>query len=392
MRRLAGLTALFVMLLAGGLMSAGGATAADNFRWLCKPGKTDSPCGTTITGMTSVDASGVETLIPPPPPVGRPAPRVDCFYVYPTVSSQPGPNADLSRDPELDSIATQQASVSDICRVFAPIYPQFTVPSILSGNISPDSIDKAYAGVKAAWNVYLKKFNRGRGVILIGHSQGTGHLGRLIEQTFDRRPNLRKRLVSAVLIGGNIYVPRGKRVGGQFQNVPACAKARQTGCAIAYSGFLSEPPVDSNFGRVTGALVTPGLDASKYEVMCVNPAKLNGAGGMLSSRYNTEPFPGIYGTLLPDLTSISTPWVRFPGMYKAACKRSGGAHWLQVDLATDAADVRPRIGEPLGRTWGTHLTEVNDAAGSISSVLKRQIASYTKKTRQASRKSQAKPK
>lgn len=369
--------------MAGGLMLAGTASAGQNFKWLCKPGKANSPCGTAVYSMTSVSANGVQTRIPLPPPVGRRAPKVDCFYVYPTVSSQPGPNANLNRDPELVSIAAQQASISDICKVFAPIYPQYTVPAILGGKISKKTSEIAYAGVKAAWNEYVKKYNRGRGVILIGHSQGTGHLSRLVAQTFDQRPKLRKRLVSAVLVGGNIYVPKGKRVGGQFKHVPACTKAKQTGCVIAYSGFLSEPPADSLFGRVSGAMVKPGLDPSKFEVMCVNPARLNGARGMLRSWYATEHFPGIYGGLLPDLTNIATSWVQFPSMYRASCRRSNGARWLQVSQATSESDVRPRIGEPLGRTWGTHLTEVNDAAGNIRAVLTRQIESYARKVRKA---------
>src|SRR5215216_6136701 len=35
--------------------------------------------------------------------------RIDCFYVYPTVSDQPAPAADRSIDPELLSIALYQA-------------------------------------------------------------------------------------------------------------------------------------------------------------------------------------------------------------------------------------------------------------------------------------------
>ncbi|MBK8295326.1 MAG: DUF3089 domain-containing protein [Solirubrobacterales bacterium] len=131
-------------------------------------------------------------------------------------------------DPEVAGVARQQAAIfSRKCRVFAPVYPEYTVPAIFSGQLTPDVIARAYAGVKAAWHEYLKKYNHGRGIVLIGHSQGTGHLGDLIQQTFDKKPKLRKRLVSAVLMGGNIYVPKDERVGGQFQNVPACARRRR---------------------------------------------------------------------------------------------------------------------------------------------------------------------
>ena len=39
---------------------------------------------------------------------------------------------------------------------------------------------QAYADVAEAWHTYLKRFNHGRGVVLIGHSQGTFVLRRLV--------------------------------------------------------------------------------------------------------------------------------------------------------------------------------------------------------------------
>ena len=375
---------------AGGLMSAGQVTAASaaaDFKWLCKPGKADDPCRISLkqTALTENGEGAVTT------PRRQAKPKVDCFYVYPTVSGQQTANAELSRDPELDGIAIQQAAqFSRICRVFAPIYPQFTVASILSGTISPDSIATAYAGVKAAWREYLRRYNRGRGIVLIGHSQGTGHLARLIEETIDGKPRLCKRLVSAVLIGGNVYVPKGKRVGGQFSNVPACSRAKQTGCAIAYSGFLDPPPADANFARVTGALVTLCLDPAEYEVMCVNPARLDGSRGQLKGLYNTESFPGIYGPLLPQFTGATTPWVSYPDHYTASCERSEGAHWLQVTDVSPEGDERPKLTQPLGPTWGTHLTEVNDAAGNLVKVVRTQSSAYLKKVRLAKKKSRRK--
>ena len=141
---------------------------------------------------------------------------VDCFYVYPTVSWQTTPNADLTVDPEVREIAVQQMGrLSKVCRVFAPVYRQFTIEAILNGQITEEVDDIAYGDVKSAFNEYLKKYNKGRGVILVGHSQGAGHLGRLIEEKIDRNSRLRKRMVSAMLIGGNIYVPKGKKVGGK---------------------------------------------------------------------------------------------------------------------------------------------------------------------------------
>ena len=58
--------------------------------------------------------------------------KIDCFYVYPTVSDDKSTNSDLPIDPEERSIALYQAArYSQHCRVFAPMYRQVTLQAIL---------------------------------------------------------------------------------------------------------------------------------------------------------------------------------------------------------------------------------------------------------------------
>ena len=214
------LVALLACVAFGAAQAQPAASAEPKFKWLCKPGRANDPCQTSLrTETVSKDESlGFST----PKALTRLRNKVDCFYVYPTVSSQPGPNADLTEGPEISGIAEQQAArFAPGCRMFAPIYRQYTIAAIFGSQITQEVSEIAYGSVKAAWNEYLKKYNKGRGIVLIGHSQGTGHLEQLISETFDRKPNLRKRLVSAVLIGGNVIVRKGKRTGGSFNRVPA---------------------------------------------------------------------------------------------------------------------------------------------------------------------------
>ncbi len=107
----------------------------------------------------------------------------------------------------------QAARFSQQCRVFAPVYRQNTVPALLAQGryTTPESRQLAYADVLEAWRSYMKNDNRGRGVVLIGHSQGTFHLRRLIRTEIDPKPALRKQLVSALLLGGNVLVKQGRR-------------------------------------------------------------------------------------------------------------------------------------------------------------------------------------
>src|SRR3954470_22408974 len=168
------------------------------------------------------------------------------------------------------------------------MYRQLTLKAIFDPkDIPAKARAKAYNSLRSAWREYLAKHNHGRGFVLIGHSQGTFVLRRLIADEIDKRPALRRRMVSAILLGGNVTVRKGKNVGGDFRNVPACRKASQIRCVIAYSTFGDTPPENALFGRVA-----PGPGAANRRVLCTNPAALGGGKGTLQPYASTTPFPG----------------------------------------------------------------------------------------------------
>ncbi len=61
----------------------------------------------------------------------------------------------------------------------------------------------------AAWRDYLAHDNHGRGVVLIGHSQGAYVLRHLVKTVIDRSPAQRRLLVSAILLGGQVLEANG---------------------------------------------------------------------------------------------------------------------------------------------------------------------------------------
>ncbi len=67
----------------------------------------------------------------------------------------------------------------------------------------------------------MAKYNHGRGFVLVGHSQGADVLRLLMARKIDRNAAVRRRLVSAILLGGNVLVKAGKKIGGDFQHIPA---------------------------------------------------------------------------------------------------------------------------------------------------------------------------
>ena len=160
----------------------------------------------------------------------------------------PGTNADLDVQPAERAAAVVQASrFSQQCTVWAPMYRQVTVAGL--GHAGRTALVIAYTSLLSAWKDYLAHDNDGRPIIFIGHSQGSAILIKLLQTQVDPSPSLRRRMVSAILLGGNVQVPTGRLVGGTFRHIPACAAAAQTRCVIAYSSFGSPPPTDSLFGR-----------------------------------------------------------------------------------------------------------------------------------------------
>jgi hypothetical protein len=191
MRRACAAAALTVAVTLG---AAGSAPAAT--KWLCGPGVAHDPCRPSLstTFYRGWDAR-----------TGRSTPRrasdrgPACFYVYPTVSNQQGRLATKRVDPELRSIALYQAArFSQLCRVYAPVYRQATVPALQAGTTTRRDYLTAYGDVERAFDAFLRRIGRHRGFVLIGHSQGSYHLERLVRRRIDthravRRPARRRR-------------------------------------------------------------------------------------------------------------------------------------------------------------------------------------------------------
>jgi hypothetical protein len=232
--------------------------------------------------------------------------------------------------------------------------------------------------VLSAWRDYLAHDNKGRGVVFIGHSQGAGMLTQLLRTQIDPNPKLRRLLVSAILLGGNVTVAAGRDSGGDFQHIPACRGRDQSGCVVAYSTFDQPPPPDSVFGRVGGGTNARTGEGGGLKVLCVNPTAPGGGMGTLEPYHRTTPIPGPIGAIQGPIASAPTPWVRYPGRYTAKCESKNGATWLQIsDIADSSGQPGPfQISPILGPTWGLHIEDVNIALGDLVDLVRSQAAAY----------------
>ena len=373
---------VFVLALAA---SASAQTATNDYsdpkNWLCLPGRQDA-CVVDQTA-TIVAADGKLSREAWKADPGAP---IDCFYVYPTVSTDPGGNSDMIAGAEENGVVRLQlARFGSQCRLFAPLYRQATLTALRAAATgTPIAVDRtlAYNDVADAWNSYLQRDNNGRGVVLIGHSQGSGVLTQLIRNEIDGKP-VQSRLVSALLLGTNLPVPRGKDAGGAFQNIPLCRTAKQVGCAIAYASFRSTvpPPENSRFGRVQG---------DNMMAACVNPAALSGgrgelraylaAGGRSITGSSSPPQPWVTP---PQL--IDTPFVTLPGLLFAECVSNLKGSYLEITVRGNPLD--PRTDDIAGdvmangqvnASWGLHLIDVQLAMGNLVDVVREQARTFTR--------------
>jgi len=345
-------------------------TYSDDRYWLCKPkGKATNHCLAASLDSTIFRADG-STEVVPHEPLAQGSAAVDCFFVYPTI---PGIDFGPDRLNDLDPLSSlpnkivvvglQAARFTETCNVYTPVYRAMTV----SGWSAPAdkqeaALDLAYRDVRDAFKHYLANFNHGRRFVLIGHSQGSIHLERLIRDELDNDRRLRRRLVSGLLIGGTVQTRPGRDVGGSFKHVPLCRSTTHTSCVIAYNSYAANPAPDP------AAYPVFGHDGTRTVAACTNPAALRGGTGDL------KPYllSGTVGV------AVTTPYVQLPHALRARCAHGNGMTYLAISPTSAPGDQRRVEGAVTNvGFWGLHLMESNLTQGNLIGLVRRQIASVS---------------
>lgn len=156
----------------------------------------------------------------------------DVFYIHPTtyISSngwnQPLDDGEANKQIEIWALPAQAAAFNGCCRVFAPKYRQATIAAFFDtkGN-GAKALDLAYGDIAAAFANFLEVRNKGRPFILAGHSQGSHHIHRLLNEAVT--PAMIADQVIAVYMPGQPIPISAKIV--------TCKSATDTGCQISWN-------------------------------------------------------------------------------------------------------------------------------------------------------------
>lgn len=166
--------------------------------------------------------------------------QADVFFVYPTLLTDkkdrrwnaPINDRIINADVQNLVVPYQATAWASAARLYVPYYRQnhyraFFEPYLNQGGQQAQEL--AYSDVKAAFEYYLSHENKGRPIILAGHSQGAHHLKKLLHEFFDQKP-LQKQLVAAYLVGA-------KALPDTFNTIKPLTSATETGGFVSWNSY-----------------------------------------------------------------------------------------------------------------------------------------------------------
>ncbi len=330
--------------------------------WICAPGA-DDPCATQEYTEWMPDGTLTKRTFTPDP-----AAPVDCFYVYPTVDLRIRvANQDPADRTAADRVVRSQAAMlGEACRVWAPSYRQVTLGAYFANerrNAAAFAI--ATADIDAAFTAFLAAIPADRGFVLVGHSQGSQQISKLVRRV-EADPALRARLVAAYPIGWRTATPVDAPTGGSFAVTPACTTPSDTGCFVAYRSYTSIPTAKRSDAFVEGE-----------NAICINPAAPGSQtherlAGVVTLAPPGEP-PAGYDAAKDGLLVVRGAW-------QARCAPTPDGAGLIVRWSPTSGDTRPDLLELDHARWltpmGTHILDVQLTLLDLVADVKRRAATW----------------
>lgn len=229
----------------------------------------------------------------------------DVFFVYPTLLTNkkdtrwnaPINDSIINSDVLKWIVPYQAAAWAEAGSLYVPYYRQnhyraFFEPYRDQGGL--DAQKAAYNDIKAAFKYYLSHVNKGRPIILAGHSQGAIHLKKLLQEFFDGK-KLQNQLVAAYLVGARVLM-------NEFKSLKPLTSPIETGGYVSWNSFKKGkfPKYYSWFkNSVTTNPVT--WDDSKSSVLSQHKGLMYYDNELFSKSLEVEVKDGLLWVSLPEV-------------------------------------------------------------------------------------------
>jgi len=254
--------------------------------------------------------------------------EADVFYVYPTlITNKKDTRWNIATKDSLQNVKVLNTAVdfqasawATSGKLYVPLYRQAHLRSYYHlENGGKEALTLAYSDVKAAFEVYLKKYNNGRPIIIAGHSQGSTHCRLLLKDFFDDKP-LQGQLIAA-------YIPGIGIKKDEFKTIKIMTKPNETGGFVSWNTYKRKKlPKNYNRwykGRVASNPIT--WDISMSTKREDHKGFLYSNGKMYDKALKIEVIDGMIWTTLP----------RFPHRLFAIFKKNyhvGDVNLFWVDI------------------------------------------------------------
>ena len=166
--------------------------------------------------------------------------RADVFFIVPTLFSDKRNknwNSDVYDDDFaktlMESTIKYQATAwLDSGNLYSPNYRQAhykVFDEVRWKNGGERAFELAYEDIKKSFEIYLENYNEGRPIIIAGHSQGSGHAKRLLQEFFDGK-KLKSKLIAA-------YLPGTKIISSDFFDLELMTSPDETGGYLTWNTY-----------------------------------------------------------------------------------------------------------------------------------------------------------
>lgn len=265
--------------------------------WISRPGIEHDPSHWTPPGFARADQ-----------------PKVAAFYVAPTTSlDRTRWNAPLDDPTSRDRLrlftASQASAFNGVAAVWAPRYRQATIGAFLTNERDAQrALDFAYRDVVRAFDAFVASIPPDQPFFLVGHSQGSYHLERLLAEHVAGTP-LAKRVVAAYLVGWPVSISADLPKLG----LPGCGRADQANCVISWQSFAEPADPHQVLNIYDASQGYTGAPRKGTPMLCVNP--LTGTPG------SAAPASANKGAIVPRAQLSGGDLV--PGKVPARCDAQG---------------------------------------------------------------------